>query len=236
VAHVRVVAADRAAGALDHVVPRRAGLAAGPLVVAQVGERDPLLARGRVPDRNREHERVAAQLALLECRVARPRGVVVLLGEHHVDVAQAQPGQRVLGLGLHEIAVQLRMAGLERPERRDHERVGRRLERGHAHAARDLAGGPREVGLGRLELGDDRVGVADEPAAGLRELHSAPDALDQPHAGVALERGELLGDRRRRVGERLGDGGDGAARGELAQQAQATDVEHVSSRAERSCS
>ena len=51
-------------------------------------------------------------------------------------------------------------------------------------------------------------------------------ALDQRHAGLALQRRELLGHRGRRVGQRLGDGGHGAALMQLAQQPQAADVEH----------
>jgi hypothetical protein len=89
-----------------------------------------------------------------------------------------------------------------------------------------LARRAREVGLGRLEPGDHRVGVGHEPPARLRELHAAADALDQPYARVALERRQLLGDGGRRVGQRLGDRGDRAPRGQLAQQSQAADVQH----------
>ena len=179
-----------------------------------------------MPDGHREHERVAAQLAVLERRVALARRVVVLLRDHEVHVAEPQRRQRVLGLGLDQLALQLRVARLERPERRDHERVRAGLEARHADAARDVAGRARQIGLGRLQARDHRVGVAGQPVAGLRELHAAADALDQPDAGVALERGELLGDRRGRVGERLGDGRDRAARGELAQEPEPSDVEH----------
>jgi hypothetical protein len=69
--------------------------------------------------------------------------------------------------------------------------------------------------------------VDDEPPARVGELHAAPDPLEQGHAGIALERGQLLGDRGRGVGERLGDGRHGAAGGQLAEQAHAPDVEHV---------
>ena len=177
--------------------------------------------------RHREQQRVAAQIHVLERRVARARRVVVLLGDHEVHVAEAQCGQRRLRVGLDDLALELGVALLERPQRRDHERVGARLERGHAHAARHTARRLREVGLRLLEPRDHRVRVDHQPAAGLRELHAAADALEQLDPGVALERRELLGDGRRRVGERLGHRGDRAPRRELAQHPEPADVEHV---------
>ncbi len=83
----------------------------------------------------------------------------------------------------------------------------------------DAAGHLLEVGLGLLEAGDHHVGVRHQPVPGLGELHAAPDALEQLDAGVALQRGQLLRDGRRRVGERVRDGGDRAPLGELAQAA-----------------
>ena len=69
----------------------------------------------------------------------------------------------------------------------------------------------------------------DELLAGGREPAAAAVALEQLHAGLALERGELLRDRGGGVAERVGGGGDRPARGELAQDAQAADVEHCES-------
>ena len=84
----------------------------------------------------------------------------------------------------------------------------------------------RQLGLGRLELGQHALGAPDEQPRGGGEDHAAPLALEQRDPDLALERGEVLGDRGGRVAERLGRGGDGAALGELAQHVQAADVEH----------
>jgi hypothetical protein len=165
---------------------------------------------------------------VLQRGVARARRVVVLLGDHEVDVAEAQRRQRLLGLRLRELAVERGVPLLQRPEGRDDERVRRRLEGGDAQPAGDLPGRLREIGLGCLQARQHRVGVDDKTAARLRELNAAADALEQRHAGIALEGGELLGHGRGRVGERLGDGRHRPASRELPQEAQATDIEHRS--------
>jgi hypothetical protein len=65
------------------------------------------------------------------------------------------------------------------------------------------AGEPGEVGARGLELSGDRVGVGQELRAGLRQLHGAPArrARHERHADDALERLQLLADRRLRVAE-----------------------------------
>ena len=67
---------------------------------------------------------------------------------------------------------------------------------------------------------------SDEHQRRVGQAHAAPGALEQPHAGLALEHRELLGDGGRRELERVGDGGDRPALVQLAQQAQAAEVEH----------
>ena len=59
--------------------------------------------------------------------------------------------------------------------------------------------------------------MADERAPGLGEPHAARVAVDEHRAGLALQRRDLLRDRRLRVGERLGRGGERAPRGDLPQ-------------------
>ena len=68
--------------------------------------------------------------------------------------------------------------------------------------------------------------MPDEHERGVGQAHAAAGALEQRHARLALEHGELLGDGRRRELQRVGDGGDRAARVQLAQQPQAAEVEH----------
>ncbi len=73
---------------------------------------------------------------------------------------------------------------------------------------------------------EDRLGVSDQVLAGRGEADPAAGALQQGQAGLPFEDAELLGDGRRAEAEGLGDGGDGAAAGEFAQQAQASYIEH----------
>ena len=86
-----------------------------------------------------------------------------------------------------------------------------------------------ELALGRGQAVEDHVGVADEQLAGLGEAHAAGGALDQARAGLGLERGDLARHRGLGERERLGRGGEGAVRGDLAQDPQASDVKHVQS-------
>ena len=83
-----------------------------------------------------------------------------------------------------------------------------------------------EVGLGLLDAREQRVGVRDERLRRRGQPHVAPDALEQRDARLALEQRELLGDRGRAVGQRFGDRADRPAGGQLAQQAEALEVEH----------
>ena len=71
------------------------------------------------------------------------------------------------------------------------------------------------AGLRVGEAREDRVGVADERAAGIGEPDPAGRAVDERRARLALERGDLLGDGRLGVGEGIGGGGEGAALGDL---------------------
>ena len=70
------------------------------------------------------------------------------------------------------------------------------------------------------------LGVAHDRLARVGEPHAARAALDEHGAGLALERGDLLGDGGLREGERVGGGGERAPEGDLAQDAHAADVEH----------
>ena len=66
---------------------------------------------------------------------------------------------------------------------------------------------------------EDDVGVAHERVTGLGQPHAARVAVDEDRPGLAFERGDLLGDGRLGVGERVGGGGERPARGDLAQDA-----------------
>ena len=100
-------------------------------------------------------------------------------------------------------------------------------EAGDAHGADDAVGVRGDVGRRGLELREHDVRVADEHLGGACEPHAAPVALHDRLADLALERGELLGDRGRREVERVGGGRERAVLGDLAQHAQAAGIDHV---------
>jgi hypothetical protein len=68
--------------------------------------------------------------------------------------------------------------------------------------------------------------VAHDGLAGLGEPDAARVALNQHGAGLALERGDLLGDGGLGERQRLGGGGERASHRDLAQHSHAADVEH----------
>ncbi len=89
-----------------------------------------------------------------------------------------------------------------------HQRRAGRRERGHAQASRADAEHRRQVGLGRLDLGEDRLGVRDQCRPGGGRPDAPPIADDQGGAGLRLETRDRLRDGRLRVGESLGSGGE----------------------------
>src|SRR5213079_597089 len=91
------------------------------------------------------------------------------------------------------------------------------LERAHSKRAAATVDHRADVGLGRVQPGDDRLGMAEDELARLGQVDRAwaAGALDQLGAGDLLEGRDLLADRRlgvaelgRRAAERplLGDG------------------------------
>ena len=103
------------------------------------------------------------------------------------------------------------------------ERAGERADpQRRPHGAGQL--GDLRVGLG--EPAGDRIGVREQQRARLGHRRAAGPAVEQPDAQLALERGDLLGDRGLRQGERLGRARERAAPGDLAEGEQAAGVDH----------
>ena len=80
------------------------------------------------------------------------------------------------------------------------------LEDPDAERAGGAFGERRHVGLRRVELRDDRVGVAQQEPAGVGQVDRpwAAGPLDEPLAHAPLELGDLLADRRLGVAELAG--------------------------------
>ena len=154
------------------------------------------------------------------------RLVLPLVAQHEVDVAERERGQRLLGLELEQLAAQARARRAQRSHGGQGEPQRNRLESRDAGAARHRPGGGREVGLRHGRALQQRVGVIGQHQRRVREAHAAAGSLEQPHAGLALENGELLRDGRRRELQGVGHRGDRAALPQLAQQAEAPELEH----------
>ena len=74
-----------------------------------------------------------------------------------------------------------------------------------------------EVGLRERRAFEQRLGVTHEHQCGVGEAHTAPCALEQLHAGLTLEHGQLLRDGRGRELERVRHRGNRASLVQLAQ-------------------
>jgi hypothetical protein len=83
-----------------------------------------------------------------------------------------------------------------------------------------------QVERGRLDGRKDGLGMGRQARSFGGQAHPPPDALQQRHAGFPLQDGELLRHRRGGEAEGGGDGGHGAAMGELAEQPQAGQIKH----------
>ena len=146
--------------------------------------------------------------------------------ERHVEPAVAQRaghGDRVQ-LGDHQL--ERGMVAAQGDQRRGQQRLDGAGERPDPHRAGQPGARGGQPGVGRLQRGQHGLGVPDQGHPGGREADAPAGVLQQRHARIALQRGELLGDRGRRVGAGLRDRGDRAQVGQVAQQPQAADVKH----------
>ena len=99
----------------------------------------------------------------------------------------------------------------------------RRGGEAHGDAADLAARGAARAGLGALDVGQDRLGVGQEGAAGVGQAHAARMAHEQRGVDLALERLDLLAERRLLHVELLGRARDVALAGdgdEVAEMAQ----------------
>ncbi len=84
----------------------------------------------------------------------------------------------------------------------------------------------RDVGLGRLDLGEDPLGVGDQRGPGRGRPDAAAVADDERRPGLGLEPGDRLRDRRLGVGQRLRRRGERAPLDDLAEHLQPAQVQH----------
>ena len=146
--------------------------------------------------------------------------------QHEVDVPEREHRQRLLGLGLDELAVQAGRVSSELLQRRCRDAKGDGLEGRDPTPPGHASHGGREIGLGELGAVEQHACVTDEHERGVRQPHAAPRPLQELNPGLALEHRELLRDGGRRVLQRLRHRRDRAALVELVQQPQPAEVEH----------
>jgi len=117
--------------------------------------------------------------------------------------------------------------GPQQRGRARHQPACRGRERAEPHHAADGLLAPGQIGFGLLQLGENQLRVLDQPAARIGEPDPPTGPFQQPHPGLPLQDGELLGDRGRREVQRLRRRREGAPGGDLAKQPQPAYLQHV---------
>jgi hypothetical protein len=223
-ADVGLEAAVLAARALSHLLPAHARVAGGPGLVCELAERHSIaVAARRWMARGQDHvHAVAEQFVGIEPCGQAQRLVRPLVAEHEVHVAEREGGQRLLRLRLNQLAAQPRRVARECLHRGDRQPKGDRLKAGNPTAAADGARGRRQVRLSERRALEQRLRVLHQHEGSVGQAHAAAGSLEQGHAHLALQHGELLRDGRGGELERVRNCGDGPALAQLAQQPEAS--------------
>jgi hypothetical protein len=143
-------------------------------------------------------------------------------------LAGTQQLERVERMRVGHADLQARIPVRQRRQRRRHERSVRRGEGGEAHAAGVQSHVGGELRAGGIDAADDLGGAVGQQLPGGGEPNPAADPLQQLRAGLGLEPGEVVGDRRLRVVQLLRRRGDRPVARDRVDDAQPVDVEHVS--------
>jgi hypothetical protein len=166
------------------------------------------------------------QRFLLQRGVWFSRHVIVDKGEGDVDGSRVQgtwDGDRVK-LGDHELKSRVLVAEGDEGRGQDGARRGR--EGADAQPARQAGTGSGKRSRRLFQDREDGLGVADQDSAGRGKGHAPTGALEQRHAGLALEGGELLRHGGRGVRESVGDRRDRSPVRQFEQQPESAHVDH----------
>ena len=214
--------AGRPAGAGHQPVAGRCG----PEVVGQVGEVDDAPAGEPVAGWEHGDHRLLHELVPAQPGVLAPRRRGVLEAQREMQATRPHPGGEVVEPALLDRDAQLRMRAQERDHRRGDDRRQRAREGADAQLAPLARHAVRQLPVREPEpLGDD-VGVREQLLARGRDLQLAAPALQQAGAGLPLERGDLLRDRRLRERQRLARAGERPVQRDFAEGQHAARVEH----------
>ncbi|GAB3646892.1 hypothetical protein GCM10028833_09710 [Glycomyces tarimensis] len=183
--------------------------------------------RQRVLRRQDGDERIRDQVVVGEradpARAADARPVV---DEGQVDLAGADAAEALLdGVLLTQHHRQFGVAAQAADDRAG-QGDGDGGEGGDDDTAPRFGGLGGKVGLGGVDRVEDRAGVLDQAASGVGQLRRAGGAFEQGNAGLLLQGGQLLRDRRGGLSGGGGGGGDRPVSGEFVEQSQAADVQH----------
>jgi hypothetical protein len=205
----------------EHVHARAFDRVGDQQLIGQIRGCDPVPHRQRM--RGRQHQ---AALVVEQRQEGQIRGVDRIRGDHQIDVAGAQGGQRVEGQPQADVHIDRRPVRLE-PLQHRHQplETGMALD-GQVQPAGVAGGEPRQLALGLLESGQGVAGQGQQPVPGGGEPHRPGVAVEQRHPIVVLQQLDLVGERRGRQVELLRGPRQTAGVGHGEQVAQVLAVQH----------
>ncbi|HEX5303997.1 MAG TPA: hypothetical protein VFW50_44095 [Streptosporangiaceae bacterium] len=137
----------------------------------------------------------------------------VVLGDHDVQVAEAQIGHGSRPIAFGDDGLDSRARGDEIAQRGADQRTHDALEGRDPHRAGRLAGQLGQVPFCLADLGGDALAVGCQQPPGRGQPYLPARSVDEAGTGLPLQGQQLLGDRRRAQVQRAGGGGDTAAQG-----------------------
>ena len=148
------------------------------------------------------------------------------MGDGHVGRTAEHGGQRLLGLHLLQVELHVRCGAGQLGPRSGHDGGRGGGERGQRDPSGDLVTQRGQISLGRLELGQEGVGVGHEEAGRGGQPDAPAGPLGQLHPDLPFEGGELLGNGRGRVAQRGGGRGDRSVGADSMQDPEAAHIQH----------
>jgi hypothetical protein len=169
---------------------------------------------------------VEGQLAQAEAGLGGRGAGGVVLGEHDVQVAEAQIGYGSRPVAFGDDGLDSRARGGEAAQGGTDQRGHDALEGRDPHRAGRLAGQFGQVPFRLAELSGDALAVGRQQPPGRGQPDLPTGAVDEAGTGLPFQGPQLLGDRRRAQVQRAGGVGDAAVHGDRLQHAQPAGVDH----------
>jgi hypothetical protein len=184
-------------------------------------------AHGELPvGRDDQEIRVEGQGAQAEARLGKRGALCVVLGEHDVQVAEAELGYGSRPVTFGDDRLDGRASGSEGAQGGSDQRAHDALEGRDPYRAHRLAGQFGQVSFCLAELGGDALAVGGQQPPGRRQPDLPARAVDEAGAGLPFQGQQLLGDRRRGQVQRAGGAGNATVHGDCLQHAQPAGIDH----------